>query len=888
MTSDILQIIEEGSTVVTANRRLARSIRLDHATWQRSRGKEVWSTPNVLPWTSWLTLIWEQIGQRADSDHPKLLSPQQDRAVWTAIVERSTRRDPLLRTAEAAASAQDAWSRVCAWEVPVEELRRVRTDETRAFGRWLTDYLERCARKRWIDPARLPTACLELLPEVVSAFPQKVCLAGFYELTPQQQSLLERLEASGVEARRFAPERQPESVTRLAFSSTREEMTAAAHWARGHFEADPTRRIGLVVPDLARHRQTVARIFEDVLTPAAVLPGKPGQTAQPYDLSLGLPLLEYPLVHTAMSILEFVVGGLSYAQVGHLLRSPFLKASESEAVERARLDATARQVGPVSWRLTEFQQFVTTQSAKLDNGLQTLRDVVERLEQIRKNAPRRASPGQWSLLFRQALLSAGWPGERSLDSGEYQTVEQCNRLLGHLASLDMILGKTDAAVALRTLRRIAADTIYQPEAPEPRLAVLGVLEASGITFDALWITGLHDRDWPPPPNPNPFLPLALQRRYGLPHSSPEREREFASVSLRSLMTGATEVVVSWPEREDDETLRPSPLIKEVPPASPRSTDPEDLYYRRIFAAREWETLDFDPAPTLEAAFFSGGSSVLKHQAACPFRAFALLRLGAESLARPSIGIDAASRGRVVHHALELLWRRLEGHAKLRAASAQEVETMVRQAVDTAVGGLPRRSDKAWLALLAIEKRRLSNLVMDLLQREAERAPFTVEACEFSQGVKIGPLKLNTRIDRVDRLPGGGRVIVDYKSGQSEVRRWFGPRPDDPQLPLYAVASPESLEGLVLASLRAGEVGFSGIVRSRDEFPGIPAYQDTHYHREHGDWNRLIQEWRTHLEALAEAFADGKAQVDPKTSSSCDFCDLGPLCRIDEQRARARG
>jgi probable DNA repair protein len=409
----------------------------------------------------------------------------------------------------------------------------------------LNEYLDRCSREGWIDSARLPDSCTELVSSIVARpkFPRSLCFAGFSEVTPQQQSLLEQLAMSGVETSRWAPQGAPRTLIAHAFSNTPEELTAAALWARRRLESDAASRIGVVVPDMTRHRQTVGRIFEDLLSPASVLPGRAGQLS-PYNLSLGTSLLEYPLVHTAMSILEFFDETISYRVVGHLLRSPFLRGGESEAEQRAILDASARRLGPVNWRLPEFHQFATTQAAKADRGCQILRDVLERLEHVRRNAPRRALPSEWSILFRQMLLCAGWPGERALDSAEYQTVEQINRLFAHLASLDAMLGATNCAVALKALRGIAVDTVYQPEAHESRLVVMGALEASGSTFDSLWITGLHDRDWPPPPSPSPFLPVAVQRRYGLPHSSPDREREFAAVTLAYLLAAAGEAVVS--------------------------------------------------------------------------------------------------------------------------------------------------------------------------------------------------------------------------------------------------------------------------------------------------------------------------------------------------------
>jgi len=37
-----------------------------------------------------------------------------------------------------------------------------------------------------------------------------------------------------------------------------------------------------------------------------------------------------------------------------------------------------------------------------------------------------------------------------------------------------------------------------------------------------------------------------------------------------------------------------------------------------------------------------------------------------------------------------------------------------------------------------------------------------------------------RVDRVDRLPGGGYELIDYKTGRPSPNDWMGERPGDPR------------------------------------------------------------------------------------------------------------
>ena len=138
-------------------------------------------------------------------------------------------------------------------------------------------------------------------------------------------------------------------------ASASEELESAARWARTRLEQAHARlsvnnngapvvypRIGVVVPDLQQRRRSVNRVFSRVMAPAWTVPG--AEVAPlPFNLSLGLPLADYPLVHAALGVLMLATGEIDFALASRLIRSPFLAGADSEFSRRARLDADLRR-----------------------------------------------------------------------------------------------------------------------------------------------------------------------------------------------------------------------------------------------------------------------------------------------------------------------------------------------------------------------------------------------------------------------------------------------------------------------------------------------------------------------------------------------------------------
>jgi probable DNA repair protein len=292
------------------------------------------------------------------------------------------------------------------------------------------------------------------------------------------------------------------------------------------------------------------------------------------------------------------------------------------------------------------------------------------------------------------------------------------------------------------------------------------------------------------------------------------------------------------------------------------------------------------APALEeGTSVEGGARLLEDQSACPFRAFARHRLGAAALAEGVPGLDAGDRGNLLHDALAVLWRGLGSSAALLTATPEERDRRVADAAHEALERSARRhGERLTPALRELEAARLSAAVGSLLEQEALRAPFTVVDCELERELGVGGLVLRARLDRVDELSDGRRVVIDYKSGRARTRQWDGDRPEQPQLPLYAVTEPGAVAALAFGVLRPGEVGFVGAGDGEGLLPGV---QDWSAAPE--GWDGTLARWRTVLEALAGEFLRGRADVAPRDGlKTCTHCELGPLCRVREVLAGEAG
>src|SRR5438105_3729061 len=457
--ADLLARLAEGHaariTVVTPNQRLAHSLTLEFDDYQIARGLSSWEAADILPFGAFVERLWEDaLYSDLGESLPLLLTPAQEQHLWERILEKSG----LLIVPQAAAQCRDAWRLLHQWRIgsgPGNE-------DAAAFSNWSKEYQR--ATKGDADAARLPDLMSAYVGKLKA--PKLLVAYAFDVMPPQTREFLGRFPLESCH-----PESATGQCARASFPTGRQEIEAAAKWARARLEAGK-KRIGVVVPELGRRREEVVRVFSRVMQPGCNLPGHKS-APMPFNVSLGRPLCAYPLISAALDLLALAFESVKFATASHLIRSPFLGSADSEMGRRASLDARLRRDADAIVSLP-----------KLIAAVEPAPMLRKRLEAVFAAAQTKAdSPSEWARRFSAVLDAAGFPGERGLDSQEFQTRAKWHEALGELSRLERISERFRFEQALAFLNRHCAETLFQPESPDAPIQILGVLEAAGLRFD---------------------------------------------------------------------------------------------------------------------------------------------------------------------------------------------------------------------------------------------------------------------------------------------------------------------------------------------------------------------------------------------------------------------
>lgn len=677
--------------------------------------------------------------------------------------------------------------------------------------------------------------------------------------------------------------------TAYCFDTLEEEITTMANWAKAAVAAGK-KSIICVVQNLAEQRLLIQDIFQSVFYPDKYFYALAENPS--YSITGGEPLYEQGLIKAIFQIFSLLQEPVAYASLYHLLSSPYLMGGCSELTLRALALSSFRSLG-----FLEFSHAYLRDSLESFNWPATAKALLKKIFSFDVNL--RMSFAQWADYLSHFLESCNWPGERVLSSIEYQQVQQFYALLQELGSI------TDEKLSFKSftayLKFFLQTRFFQAKTEETPIKIMGVLEAAGQAAEQIWLMNLSDQTWPEVPQPNPFIPVTLQKKYALPHASAERELAFSQNVQKRFLQSTPTVIFSSARQHADLLLGPSPLIFSYLSTTDKIMG--SLMKKQTAALEpdltEWQVVEKN-ALALKDKRLTVTSRLFESQLNCPFQAFAELRLKIHPLKPLSFKTNKALRGLLWHSVLQRVWEVLGSWEGLVTQRARLLDFSMEQAKKIVPFFYRQYAAFFSTQFIEMETQRIAQQLSLWLSLELKRQPFDLYAIEKQMTFQIKNLDVRIRIDRIDKLETGNLLIIDYKTAALRETIWLLADFSAPQLPLYSLLFPQKVEGIAFGILHPEAMDFRGLVTTRAALPSKAKQAFTAKALgnfletadislaenlanpssiEMGHLVALQSIWQAKIEAIADAFIAGDYPISPKERKSCTFCQRQSLCRI---------
>jgi ATP-dependent helicase/nuclease subunit B len=390
---------------------------------------------------------------------------------------------------------------------------------------------------------------------------------------------------------------------------------------------------------------------------------------------------------------------------------------------------------------------------------------------------------------------------------------------------------------------------FKPAHPDgEQVVILPFNQLLGREVGALVLAGCDEMRLPPSPEPaGPWTPIQREM-LGL------ASREVLEAQMRAGWRSALQAPhcdVIWRAGDDSgEPVLASPLVQSLLLEARAALQPDPRGEREVLLRPVAKPL---PAGThLPVAQLS--ASAYEDLRRCPYRFFALRQLGLQEAAEIDAELDKRDFGNWLHKVLATF------HGALKE-TPQPDGTARANLLDTIAAQVTRDQgldEGEFLPFAATWPQVRDGYLEWLAEHEALGAVF--ESAESEHEMPLGPVKLIGRIDRIDRMPDGSLLVMDYKTeGRPKTVDRVRAPVEDTQLAFYAALLAD--DTLAAAYVNVGERGKTDLLPQ----PAVVESRDLLVDGILHDLGRIAG--GAEMPALGEGLA-------------CEFCAARGLCRRD--------
>ena len=899
---------------LTSTGRLARHLRHRHRLENLSAGRNAWEPLKVLHLNAWLEERWASSWPES-LPAPGLLSL----ATWRHLAIGIPPPKPLI--ADVALhklldenygvmirhrldpAAGDASTPLVAW----------RQEISAAFKRSL-------AERGYFHPSELPLRIARALTTDGGDLPGEVRLLGFESPAPAEVKLFEALRKCTTLIVEEDRKRTPERLDALRLPTSEQEVLYLLERLVEDAQTLPLHRIGVVATGLDEYAPLLEQGLRDITGTV------PPADSFFFNLTLGKPLLDFPLVKAGLLPLRFAAEGEKRELFLALLLSPFYGHWRGVRHEIARADRTWRETSAESG-LSDLLS-ITKKSHPVLHEKITRGGTSRLLAFCRRPFSETRTIGAWVASLESLWSALSFP----VLSGEQDQIawrhlnDILSDLKAHLPGVRM-----DGSEFLSWLRHLLRDTLSREGASEEAgIQFLGLIESRGLDFDRLYVLGMTDRGLPQPVRPLPFLDG--RERMAVLGGTPESQYIFAEKAYSHLVSLAPRVTLLRPEQKDSEILLPSPFW-------PRQDEVRSVNIwsepGRAWMRAGWLKSAFDgcrihdtpsvdplaghrpiPGPHLHGVepeakgpgglpadqpLLPAGLSAADVQAAlsCPFRYFTEILLGIKPLEEVSPAVTPLERGKRLHRVLHSFTGKLRKRKLDFGADRKKLFAILSTCVDEALEDVRGKPEwdierRLWLGEESGDEEKPPGILSAWLEAEMEH---------LSEGWKIlgeelrfhklkgkdWSFEVRGRMDRVDVHDSRGIIVWDYKTGNPPGTKEVLEQFRKAQLPLYLLALREGKPSPAAHSaadrgLSAGYIRLKSAGKIRMAPLGAKGFS----------WKECLDRWERTIAALGELLKKNDFPArpypvsEPGVESDCLSCAFVTLCEkgvTGEWRAR---
>ena len=821
-----LSTIQANDTIIVANNRQA--IALKHTIFAQLGAKKM---PNIYSYPSFLRHLWGNLNPQRKV---RLLSDSELGAMVSLILKENGASNLGTLTKEVV----KCYRLIKTHFIDERKITSYQNSANTIFLECLSQFRQAKKKSLLIDSTDIfckIISSIETFNHQGSTFHY-----GIKRPTPEQEKLF-----TAIRSQALKPVKTINNLKTSSYPTLEAELKEAAEWSKTKHKANPNETIAIVIPSLNELQHKVRSIFDEVFESH----GTETHT-KPYNISLGQPLLSYTLIRHLFKVIELShelnKGIVELSTLMQVIPSPYIGGASSEENNRALL--IVRLLSLSKNRLNTKHLF------KLMESCPILLEKMLIISQMQYG--QKSTTEHWLKVFYQFISALSFGVDRSLSSCEYQLFEKFQHESLLLNQVSETSNKISLDNCIEQMRNHFNSVIFQPKSGSANIHILGALEAEGLDFDAAWVTGMNSRYLPGVIKFPLFIPAAICAEFQLPLCSFEQIQKSATNTLQELKNLSNNVRFSYAKTIDGREQIATPLV-----------DFEANVERTKVTSKypAIKSQDDHQAPQIKSLTIKQGVQTLQDQMSCPFKGF-VRRLKITEFEPEHLGLNRAEQGTILHTILEALFSEITSSAKLKELSDHELSRLIETHTNNAIGQIEKNHQ-------VVEKSRLSRIIGQYLELEKQRIEFEVESTESVVDVCISGLQFTTKLDRMDKLPTGDRLIIDYKTGQSALSQIAGNTIEQAQLPIYAISN--QVEGVAFSQISASECSFKAITKDRDCLPTSKQSRS-----KMPDWAEQLSRWQNQLNKASDDFQQGAASVAPE-KKACDYCDYDLLCRVEK-------